>query len=397
MSKITHASIIPLIGGSTIATHNSTGIPPKYIASYKFFANNDKHIISYYNNNIPYYIIDNGDNDKPDYVDIVSTICPCAGLSSLNTSANTSAEINDWLFESATYTLSKIKPKVFFGENAPRLGTNFGKPIANRMAKLAKKYNYVFSIIKTQSKLHGLSQTRNRTFYFFWKDTRVPLIDLHNKEPKLIQDLLSETVRDPLDPMDDVVRKGKPTETPFYKYYLTVLNNNNQTHSEFCNSVKKSNNIQEFIEEHPDFIDYNTVAKWMDEHGYTKEAKKCRYNHDKLAAGKNIMRRNIYIPKNIIGAFVGYYPENMVHPIEDRFLTYRECARIMALPDDFVLQDKERCINHFCQNIPVSTAQDITDFIVKYIDNPDSVEYIDADYVVQSNIKRGDIEIRIID
>ena len=39
------------------------------------------------------------------------------------------AEMNKWMFDSAEYVLGKIKPKVFWGENAPGLFTTIGRGV----------------------------------------------------------------------------------------------------------------------------------------------------------------------------------------------------------------------------------------------------------------------------
>ena len=42
-----HATIIPLIGGETIASENVFGSRPEYILSYSAFKDNEKHLINY--------------------------------------------------------------------------------------------------------------------------------------------------------------------------------------------------------------------------------------------------------------------------------------------------------------------------------------------------------------
>ena len=70
-------------------------------------------------------------------MDYINAVCPCAGLSMLNTSTNTGtsrgtdAEKNKWMFDSAEYVLGRIKPKVFWGENAPGLFTTMGKGVVD--------------------------------------------------------------------------------------------------------------------------------------------------------------------------------------------------------------------------------------------------------------------------
>jgi len=65
MSDITHASIVPLIGGETIGSHRAFGAPPIHFMSYEPFAGNDKHILNYYDNKIPYYVLDKGHRPPP--------------------------------------------------------------------------------------------------------------------------------------------------------------------------------------------------------------------------------------------------------------------------------------------------------------------------------------------
>ena len=97
------------------------------------------------------------------------------------------------------------------------------------------------------------------------------------------------------------------------------------------------------------------------------------------------MRRGVNIPKSYIGAFVGAYPMTLTHPDEDRFLTLRECLSIMKLPEDFILQGGLKNINHICQNVPVTTAQDMADHVLRYVDGRLDNQLIDTDYLVQDN------------
>ena len=163
----TTASIVPLIGGETIAQQNVFGVRPEYIMTYSAFAANETHLRNYYNNEVPYLVLDEGTKTTP-HVDVVNTVCPCAGLSSLSPSASSTNKMNEWMFTSAEHVLSVVKPKVFWGENAPRLASKMGEPVVRRLRKIAEDNGYSMSIFKTKSILHGLSQVRDRTFYFFW-------------------------------------------------------------------------------------------------------------------------------------------------------------------------------------------------------------------------------------
>ena len=108
-----YASIVPLIGGETIAMEKVFKKRPEYIISYEDFQANDTHLVEYYKREVPYYLLGNDRSYDLPSVDVINTVCPCAGLSSLNTSASSDAAANDWMLTSANYVLGTLKPKVF--------------------------------------------------------------------------------------------------------------------------------------------------------------------------------------------------------------------------------------------------------------------------------------------
>lgn len=377
----TWASIVPLIGGETIAMENVFGKRPEYILSYSAFNSNDSQILNHYNNEVPYHVIDEG-NGKTDYVDIVNTVCPCAGLSSLSPQANSNSAMNNWMYESAEYVLGNIKPKVFWGENAPRLASKMGEPVVKRLRKIAEEHGYVFSIYKTKSILHGLSQVRDRTFYFFWKGDLVPLLGYVSEPHITIEDHIRSIERREDDPMNVLTNDKKPSDNPYYRYVLEVIEGG-ITHSEFQDKLEKTTNPMDYIEDH---TNYKVVAEWMREQGYDNVAKKCDRQYHKLKAGGNIMRKTTEIPKDKIGAFVGHMPTCLTHPDEDRYLTVREAMSIMKLPTDFQLINPKANLNHICQNVPVTTAEHPARMIQKWLEgNLDSIE---TKFLVEDNKKR---------
>ena len=378
-----YASIVPLIGGETIAMENVFGKRPEYILSYSAFASNDSQILNHYNNEVPYHVIDEG-NGKTDYVDVVNTVCPCAGLSSLSPQASSTSVMNEWMFESAEYVLGKIKPKVFWGENAPRLASKMGEPVVKRLRAIGEANGYVFSIYRTKSILHGLSQVRDRTFYFFWKSNRVPLLGYVRNDHIRIEDHIRSVKRREDDPMNVLTNEKIPSENPYYRYVLEVIEGG-ITHSAFQDKIEKTTNPMDEIEKH---TNYKVVAEWMREQGYENEASKCDRKYHKLKAGGNIMRKTTEIPKDYIGAFVGHFPTNLCHPDEDRYLTVREAMSIMKLPEDFELLSPKANLNHICQNVPVTTAEYPAQMIKKWIEQENSLESIETKFLVEDNKKR---------
>ena len=379
---IKYASIVPLIGGETIAMQNVFGSRPEYILSYEGFEANDKHLVEYYKNEVPYHVIQGDSIPQVESVDVINTVCPCAGLSSLSTTSNSNAAANDWMRTSARHVLGTLRPKVFWGENAPRLASKMGEPVVNDLREIARENGYSFSMVKTKSILHGLSQVRDRAFYFFWKGEKVPVFEYIKREHKTIEDTIRSVKRDPSDPMSVLTNDGVPSKDPYYRYVLEVIEGG-ISHTNFQDKIKKSADVKHYIEDSG--VTYDVVAQWMKQHGFEKQALRCEAMAAKLKSGGNIMRRGVIVPKDYIGAFVGAFPTMLTHPDEDRFLTIRECLSIMGLPEDFILQGGKKNINHICQNVPVTTAQDMAEYVFKFCEGRLDNQLIETTYMVQDN------------
>ena len=376
-----YASIVPLIGGETIAMQNVANTKPEYILSYSAFEANDRQLVEYYENKVPYYHLDDGVHRDLPSVDVINTVCPCAGLSSLSPSASSTNRNNDWMLATARHVLGSLKPKVFWGENAPRLASKMGEPIVEELRRIAGQNGYTFSIYKTKSILHGLSQVRDRTFYFFWQGDKIPRLNYIERKHERIEDTIRNVELHKDDPMNVLVNKNKPSDNPLYKYVLEEIEGG-ITHSQFQDKIVKSTGPHDWIEAH---TKYNKVAEWMIDKGYENEARKCTRMYHKLKSGGNIMRKTTEIPKDYIGAFVGHMPGSLTHPDEDRYLTIRECLAIMKLPGDFMLQGGVKNLNMICQNVPVTTAQDMAEevqaFVACRLDN----QMLDTQFAIQCN------------
>ena len=393
----THASIIPLIGGETIGNELAFGKPPKYMLSYEPFINNDSHIVNYYRYkgfDVPYHLLDRDGDPRFDlYVDSVSSTCPCAGLSQLNANASAASDKNDWMVKTAEYVLDLVKPRVYWGENAPGLIGNMGEPVRSRLREVAGRYGYKVSYYKTATMLHGLPQVRKRSFYFFWKSDRIPVLPWFRTSyvpvEALIRNVRANFQNEPIN------TKIPSRDDPYYRYVLEVIHGG-LTHRQFSEKMNampvRSNDVQSIIE--AEGHTYLQVAAWFRTQGYDKQAARCEEIHEKLAAGGSIMRRATIIPKDRIGAFVGHYPTQTTHPDEDRYITYREAMAIMGLPDDFELLNPKKFVNHVCQNVPVPTARDVASGVLTALTEPEKLEWINADELYQDNMSRKIVLVR---
>jgi len=368
-----------------IASEHVFGAPPEYVLSYSPFAANDAQYRAY-RPNVPYMPIDKNEakSFKLAPVDIVSTLCPCAGLSSLSPSAAAESTTNDWMTITAKYVLSELEPKVFWGENAPRLASKMGEPTVNKLRAIAEANGYTFSLYKTKSILHGLSQVRDRSFYFFWRGDKIPHFKYFNREHEKIEDAITKAFVSDDDPMNALANSKTPSKDPYYQFIREKIYPN-MSHAKIVSKVKRSINGMSLIEEAG--FTYNEIAEWMDAHSYTKLANRCREIHIKLAAGGNVMRKILEFPADYIGAFVGHMPTQLMHPTVDRYLTIRECLNIMKMPRDFILQGGLRNINMICQSVPITTAEDIANEIFEHLKgNRDTTT---TSFLVQDNKKQA--------
>ena len=384
MNDFTHASIVPLIGGETIGSHRAFGAPPIHFMSYEAFEGNDRHILNYYNNEIPYHVLDAGSSIPEQKADVVSSVCPCAGLSMMSHGYGDDNDNNKWMIETANLILGDYQPKCFWGENAPGFAGKIGTNVRNQMKAIGADNGYTMSVYRTKSLLHGVPQVRERSFYFFWKDTngQVPIFNYYNREYTPIEELI-RNVKSNF--QTEPINKKKPSDNPYYKYILEEVEGG-KTHTEHSKDVDPTSarGVDAFSYIERAGKTYNEVAEWMEANGYENEVEKCKYKHEKLARGGSIMRRGVIVPKDRIGAFVGHYPTMLTHPDEDRFINYREAMSIMGLPEDFELVDAgPKVANHICQNVPVQTATDMATEVLATLRGERKM--VDTDYILQYN------------
>lgn len=378
-----HVSIIPLIGGETIASEQAFGKPPEYMLSYEAFWANDRHLVNYYENQIPYIVLDKGGTRPKGKIDVVSSVCPCAGLSQLSHGYGDDNAKNDWMPIAAKYVLEDVQPEVYWGENAPGFAGKIGNTVRNKLRQIGKENGYVMSTYRTKSLLHGVPQVRERSFYFFWKGDKIPLLNYFNRKHQPIEDLIagvkSNSQMEPINP------KTPSKDDPYYRYILEEMHGG-ISHREFSTKVleplkARGNDALSYIELQGH--NYDQVGAWMGAHGYEREVAKCAKRKAKLDAGGNLMRRGTVVPKDYIGAFVGHYPTCLTHPTFDRYITYREAMSIMGLPSNFELLDPKKSANHICQNVPVDTARDMASEVRAYLEGKRDV--IKAEYMLQHN------------
>ncbi len=395
LKSMKYATIIPLIGGMTVANKKATGNDPEFLISWDAFGKNDSHIQSYLPE-VPNYIIPEDEDDlitsgiKNDHygkLDFVSTVCPCAGLSMLNnargseSARGSEAAQNDWMYKSAHYVLENLGPKVFWGENAPGLYTKVGAGVRRKLREIAAQYGYSFSIVKTDTYLHGIPQHRRRTFYFFWKGKNAPIFDYMERTEDSL-DLIEYLKLIPKEAsyQDQFFTRNHPVTD--WKLYEYVLEKTGMTDLEFRQSYVGA--LYHYISK-AGWVD--DAIQWMDKNypDYEGEERlKLDHIKRKIEDGKGFWDSSPFFVGQYVNAIIGKNMHVLVHPTEDRFLNIRECMHLMGLPHDFDMNVSPGCWNHIAQNVPVTTAKAYTEQVMKFVNG--ELRDSGCSFLMQDNI-----------
>ena len=258
---------------------------------------------------------------------------------------------------------------MLWGENAPGLFLALGAALVPRLRALAQQFGYSFSMVKTDTALHGLPQHRQRTFYFFWRSGTAPLLRWVRRPcPDLLLFLQSIP---PSAPYQDIfVQEGSVTER--FKPYQYVLLREGLNHAQFAAKMAEENNgtitVSKYLDKHNLLEDciswmklYFPQERWSTKVG--RGAGRGRTIVDYLEHCQEKLSRGLGYwddsPKFMGNTFTAVITKNVVfavHPAEDRFLNIRELMHLMGLPHDYVVENPLRNWNHVCQNVPVDTA-----------------------------------------
>lgn len=396
-----YITFIPLIGGMAIANMQATGKKPEFVLSYDAFAKNESNLKNYWPD-VDWHLLDAETNQlaedvELDYsdIDFVSSVCPCAGMSGLNC-ANRGADnaANNWLYKSAEYILGTIKPKVYFGENAPGLYSDQNIKVLNKLREYGRQYGYAFTIYKTDTYRHGIPQHRMRTFFFFWKGECCPQMDWYNHPSEL--------------PFEEwILDKNVGTQTTHLKNYGTTsvypemrwimetrCDNDYSKYVAMFHKLNDENSIRtpyEYIEHNNLWQEYrdwlvNDPNKDKPMHG---QGKRTPMYYIDYRWGKVKQGLGYFAPQPIVykGAANAVISKNMwwtLHPTENRYLTTREIMSLMGLPNDFELITRN--LQQVTQNVPVCTAKDMTEQVIKFVNG--ELPMTPYNFIKQNNLQQ---------
>lgn len=357
-----HISIVPLIGGMSIGAEAALGSPPEAVFSYDAFALNDSFLMEWYKQrglDIPYISLDQRPDYEPEFgeIDLVTSVCPCSGLSLANARAGAGCQQNHWMTKSSEWVLDKIKPKVLVGENAPNLYGNPGQPVAIRLREIGERFGYSLSLVKTSTYFHGIPQRRDRSFFIFFRDIKIPQMQ---RQEKFYEGHWTNFL-DSFESDDSAGEHHKEAMSLAMFDLLEEVSGMTRKELSVILAKKRRSIFVELVVEYPEFRD-DFIDKHIDneETDYMnwRIAKNFKKVREKMAiSGKcNVWDDTPRFNENQYFSSVMY--KNVYafwHPRELRPLTPREQMRLMGLPESMAVPRKY--LNAICQNVPTCTAQ----------------------------------------
>lgn len=268
----------PLIGGMPIGFENAFGKPPKAIISAGF--SNDFHYIKYMNEkrnlNIPVINMDAGYNEFKDEesekifnsligkIDVLMHVAVCAGLSQLN-ACNTGSKARGCADNDQNqnmYGLTKLgmkmEAKVVAFENAPAAYTNAGKAVVEKLEEIAESYNYSTQLFRTDTLLHGIPQSRKRTFIMFYRDTNPGLFNYQHVQYTPLAEYLTQ-VNEGMTHFDEEV--AIDAKDVFYEYILDY--SGEKTYYAAMQKIGPHKNTWTALQL-TDYIGFDNAIQWMD-------------------------------------------------------------------------------------------------------------------------------------
>lgn len=418
-------AIQPLTGGMYFGTEEVMGKPAECILSFAGLADkrydkktnelvggsNERHLIEYLteHNRMPnYYIfkdkkmfqddlIDNitftdldGNDEVVEFedIDLVVAVPVCSGLSSATIApGDTKNARNCNMKFIARYTLNYIKPKVLIMENAPQLYTPTGTNMRTYFKNLAKEQGYSITFIKTDTQIHNNCQRRPRTFVMF----------IRNIDGKVgCPDMINENKHIDVKPFFEEIDKHIKTQTMCNKKYLTMSYMimhwfkelfGEDWRKDFATYYTGSGNIIE-RNMYDSYLDY--VDKHVDDEkkraGAHRNIDHVKY---KLSINKGFYWDTPILPKEThTPAMIFKTIPQIIHPIEDRFISIEEALAVMGMPYDFMLiGNPDTSVAQIGQNVPVKTAAWVVGNAANIINNWETIERNHAEFTYYNNIK----------
>jgi len=259
------------------------------------------------------------------------------------------------MYKSTEWALSKARPRVLIGENAPRLFGSFGQMVAIKLRMIADRYGYKLTLVKTSTHFHGLPQKRERSFFVLFRDLDTPPV--FERQDAQFDGHWTEFL-DSFGP-DDTVGEHHNSEHA-EEMWSIATRGMNKTKEEVRDVLgqHKTSLLLHIVKNMPWARDAY-IAENLESDNKVKAcmARKLKYTREKWFRTGNC---NVWDTSPL---FIDkpYYPSVMHRTVERtyrsdlmRTITPREQMRLMGLPES--MDVPRSYINAIAQNVPTCTA-----------------------------------------
>ena len=327
--------------------------------------NNSYHFVKNYPD-IPVVLPSEWNNEsyindlKKQKYDLLFANPPCSGLSSINRNASVDNDINKHIYE-VINMINAIEPKAFLIENAPTLIAR-GLPILKDAQNILKD-KYRLTIITDLAGNHDVPMYRKRTLVVGWKR------NVFNCIPMISQKVSGlYTVGEALE--------GLSSDSPNMD---KIPLNDKYDFSRFYHDVSQGETVVKYLCNHLSDV----KDKLTNDELRLILANKEKYDKGGSVWDKSPLRLELNGRAPSITSVNRY-----IHPVKDRDIYVRECARLMGYPDDFIFYSGSNIsiIQCVAQGVPVNFIKYISKEIKSQLEN--SVYYekdCDVMYINQAN------------
>jgi len=405
----------PLIGGMSIGFERSFGCPP--IAIITAGIKNDLHYIKYMNEdrklNIPVIYMDSeyknfqSENDEALYnkiiknIDVFAHVAVCSGLSQMN-SCNSGSKARGCANNDQNqnmYNLTslgmRMSAKVVVFENAVGAYTSIGEGTVNHLRSIADSFNYTTHLVKTDTLLHGIPQSRKRTFISFYKDSNPPVFKYEKKGFKELSSYLREISTE--SHMNDYIVEPEEVLSGLYEFILSKTNSS--TLLEAIDKVGVGNKETWTVAQLTEVIGWDLAIEYLTDKSkeendeiklkkILKTVGEVEHYKKKKLAGLSFWDNTPILANRgkFTNAIVGKSLANMINPNEEKPYNIRQILHLMGMPDDFNMIEPKKNWNHICQNVPVKTSEYVSMQIKEYLMS--QLPISNLTFVKQDNIKQ---------
>lgn len=242
-------------------------------------------------------------------VDVIVGGCPCQGFSKINIYNKRIEDPRNDLFLEYIRFIELLQPKAFLLENVREIIKKYKGSIKDKIIQLTESLGYNVNYKTLLASDYGVPQNRYRVIFIGIKKDYNKFFDFNNLktiEPKTtVSDALSDIIY------------GKDSNEEISNKYLEYIRDIDIL---FNHNIKFPN--EKVIER----------LKYVPQGGNWKNVPSHLWKTQRNNRFSSVYRR-LELDKQ--SPTIDGQGNNLIHPIFNRFLTVRECARLQSFPDSF--------------------------------------------------------------